>query len=162
MDKHVNDKAPNFASIMDETPDHVERPKVTPVGTYLVTVGEWEEGKSSKKGTQFFDFHTTIVDALDDVDPTALEEIGDITGRRIRIRFFATPDSIYRLDQFHENCGINLKTNKSSRLMRNDEVLNTQVLAYISHREEELTDEELKSGKTPRIFAECDQTAPAN
>jgi len=47
----MNERA-NFASILDEAPTEINRPKPLPEGTYLCVVGQPEEGKSSKKGTR--------------------------------------------------------------------------------------------------------------
>jgi hypothetical protein len=52
----MNDK-PNFASILDEAPTEIDRPKPIPTGTYLCRVqGTPTYDKSSKKGTPFVQF----------------------------------------------------------------------------------------------------------
>ena len=65
--------SPNFATILDEAPTEVNRPKPLPSGTYLCTVTGWETGKSSQKQTPFVQFNLrpmapeTIVEHLKSV-----------------------------------------------------------------------------------------------
>ena len=75
----MNDR-PNFASILDESPDHVDQPKARPVGPYVFTIGAPISGKSRKKGTPFVEFPLRALSAEDGVDPDALEEAGGIDG----------------------------------------------------------------------------------
>lgn len=144
-------QAPNFTSILDEQPTEVNRPKPLPEGTYLCVVQQSEEGKSSKKGTPFVKFPLRPVSPLDDVDPTALDEMGGLEGKVLNATYYTTPDAIYRLDEFHEHCGIDL-SEPASRRARNAEVVNSQVLAVIKHRE---------SDDHTSVFAEVNRTAPA-
>lgn len=144
--------APNFASILDEAPTEVERPKPLPVGTYTWLVGPWITGKSSKKGTPFVEFTLRCLAAGEDVDTDELETMGGCDGKTQRLTFYTTEDAIYRLDEFHEHCGLDL-TDAMSRRQRNDEVVNAQVLGYIGHRQAEGAD---------TIFAEIKRTLPAD
>ena len=62
----MNDK-PNFASILDEAPTEIDRPKPIPTGTYLCRVqGTPTYDKSSKKGTPFVQFTLRTPDQLDE------------------------------------------------------------------------------------------------
>ena len=71
----MND-APNFASILDEAPTEISRPKPLPVGTYLCVVqGQPVYDKSNKKGTPFVEFLLRVIAAMDDVDPDDLQFI---------------------------------------------------------------------------------------
>lgn len=143
---------PNFEALLNEAPTEVKSPPPLPVGTYLCTVGQWVAGKSSKKNTPFAEFPLTIVAPLDDVDAEALEEMGGCAGRQLRTTYYITEDAVFLLDQFHEHCGIDLST-PASRGIRNDEVLNAQVLAYVKHR---------PSDQDPsRVFLDVSRTAPA-
>lgn len=125
---------PNFSkTLLDEAPDHVERPKPLPIGTYLAVVGRWETGESSKKKTPFVRFPLRFIQAYDDVDPDELAACGGVDGKNARTDFFMTEDAIYRLDAFHEHCGLDLEE-PLSRKARNDEVMNAQVGVVIGHR----------------------------
>lgn len=154
----MNDR-PNFASILDESPDHVDQPKARPVGPYIFTVGAPTSGKSRKKGTFFVEFPLRAIAAEDGVDPDALEEAGGIEGFKTKVTFYLTEDSVFRLDQFHERCGIDLKTDKSSRRMRNDMVVNAQVLGIVEHEYPLGEDGEPDMTKEP--FVRVNKTAPA-
>ena len=150
---------PNFASIMDESPDHVEQPKARPVGPYVFTVGNPVRGKSRKKGTPFTEFPLRALSAEDGVDPEALEAAGGIDGFKTKITFYETEDSIFRLDLFHEHCGIDLATDNHSRRMRNDMVVNAQVIGIVEHEYPLGEDGEPDLTKEP--FIRINKTAPA-
>jgi hypothetical protein len=147
-------QTPNFSSILDEAPTEVNRPKPPPEGTYLCIVGQWEQGKSAKKGTPFVKFPLRVIAADEDVDPDALAEMGGFEGRVLPITFYTTEDAVYRLDEFHQHCGVDL-TDPASRRMRNDLIINAQVYAYVKHRQADPND------PNSTIFAEIARTAPA-
>jgi len=154
----MNDK-PNFASILDESPDHVDQPKARPTGPYIFTVGAPSYGKSRKKGTPFIEFPLRAIAAEDGVDPDALDEAGGIEGFKTRVTFYLTEDSVFRLDLFHEHCGIDLKTDKASRRQRNDMVVNAQVLGIVEH--EYPLGEDGEPDQTKEPFVRVNKTAPA-
>ena len=143
----------HFASILDEAPTEVNRPKPLPEGTYLCVVGQPEDGKSAKKGTPFVKFPLKPISALDDVDSEALEEAGGLESKNLSTTFYITADAVYRLDEFHQHCGIDLDE-PISRRVRNSEVVNSQVLAVVKHR--------ISDDKTPTTFAEVSRTASAD
>lgn len=142
---------PNFASLLDETPDEVVRPKPLPAGTYhCVVSNEILYDKSSKKQTEFVRFYLRPYDAAEDVDPDELETAGGLDGKQISATFYLTPDSVYRLDEFHQHCGVDLSV-PLSRKLRNDECINAEVTAVIRHR---------SSDDGSQVFAELARTAP--
>lgn len=144
--------APLFASILDESPTEVVFPPPLPVGTYLCVVGQPEPTPKSKAGNDGIKFPLRPIAALDDVDQEALAEIGGLEGKMLNTTFWITPDSITFLDQFHENCGLDLG-DRMSRKMRNQEIVNSQVLASVTHRENE---------DHTRTYAEVKRTARAD
>jgi hypothetical protein len=146
----MND-APNFTSILDESPTEVNRPKPLPEGTYLCIVGQPEDGQSSQKKTPFIKFGLRPLQPLEDVDAAALEEVGGLEGKNLSVTYYLTPDAIFRLDEFHEHCGLDLG-DPASRRARNAEVVNSQVLAVVKHR---------PSQDNTQLFAEVNRTAPA-
>ena len=143
---------PNFASILAESPDHVERPKPLPVGTYLCTVGTPEIGESSKKKTPFLRFPLKPLAPMQDVDEEALAEVGGLENKNLSITFYVTADAAFMLDDFHANCGVDL-SDGLTRADRNEEVINAQVLAVVTHR----TDDNDPS----RVYVEVRRTAKA-
>jgi hypothetical protein len=140
---------PHFASILDEAPTEVVFPPPLPVGTYLCTVGQHAETPKSKAGNTGIKFPLRPIAAMEDVDEEALNEIGGLEGKSLSITFWLTPDSITFLDQFHRDCGIDL-SEPVSRRVRNQEVVNSQVLAVVTHR---------MSDDNTREFAEVKRTA---
>lgn len=143
---------PNFASILDEAPTEIERPKPLPVGTYVcVVAGQPVYDKSSKKSTPFVQFTLRPIAAGEDVDADELAEMGGFDGKTIRATYYLTEDAVFRLDEFHQHCGIDI-TNAASRRQRNEEVVNAQVNAVIRHR---------MSEDGQQVFAELARTAAA-
>lgn len=143
---------PNFASILDEAPTEVTRPKPLPQGTYLCVVqGQPRYDKSSKKQTPFVEFTLRPTAAYDDVDEAELEACGGFDGKTIRATYYLTEDAVFRLDEFHEHCGVDLNDG-ASRRQRNDDVVNAQVAANIRHRSSE---------DGTQIFAELARTTVA-
>jgi hypothetical protein len=141
--------APNFASLLDEAPTEIVRPKPLPSGTYYgVVMGVPEEGRSSKKQTPFVKFSVRITSAGDDVDEQELEESGGIDDKVLPLTFYITEDAVYRLDEFHEQCGIDL-TEPTSRKRRNEEIMNAQIGVFIKHRVAE---------DGSRVYAEINRT----
>jgi hypothetical protein len=159
MNKHG--AVPNFTSILDEAPTEVNRPKSLPTGTYTFVVGKWEEGKSSKKGTPFVKFDMLPIAADEDVDKDELSEaltgadgtVNELKSKRMSITFYTTSDAVYRLDEFHEHCGVDLEE-PVSRKMRNDEVMNAQVRGYVAPRQQQDPD--------APAYSEIKRTLPAD
>lgn len=143
---------PNFAALLDEAPTEINRPKPLPQGTYLCTVTGWETGESSKKKTPFVRFSLLVIAADDDVDAEELEASGGFEGKTLRTDYYITADAVYRLDEFHEHCGLDI-TDEVSRKMRNDEVVNTQVKVYVKHR---------ASADGESVYAEVGRTLSAD
>lgn len=150
---------PDFSSILDASPTEVERPKALPAGTYLFTVGRWNEGVSSQKKTPLVKFDLTPVTAMEDVDEDELAAALTSTdgskvalgSKTMSVTYYTTPAAIFMLDEFHEHCGLDL-ADPMSRKLRNDEVLNTQVQGYVEHR----------PGNNGQVFAEVRRTLPAD
>lgn len=144
--------SPNFSSILDESTTEVNRPKPLPAGTYTCVVqGQPKYDKSSKKGTPYVEFTLKPIAAHEDVDEEALAEMGGLTNKTIRATFYTTEDAIYRLDEFHEHCGVDLSQDVSRRML-NDEVVNAQVCAVIRHE---------TSDDGTQIYGKLARTAPA-
>ena len=144
--------SPNFSSILDESPTEVARPKPLPAGTYLFVVGTPTYDKSSKKGTPYVMFNLRPVEIESDVDEDELSEAGGLDSKTIRATFYLTEDAVYRLDEFHSHCGLDL-SDPSSRKTRNDDVVNAEVRGVIKHRSSE---------DGTQIYAELSRTLPAN
>ena len=129
-------KTPNFQDILDDAPTEIVRPKPLPEGTYRWVVGAPRYDKSAKKSTPFVEFILKAISCEDDIDEEALEEAGGLDGKQMKATFYLTEDAVWRLDEFHEACGIDLEEEVSRRI-RNDQVLNAQVLGRVRHRASE-------------------------
>lgn len=147
--------APNFSSILDDSPTEVARPQPLPAGTYLTRViGQPRYDKSSKKQTPFVEFTLKLMAAEEDVDADELADaLGEksISDRVLPITFYLTEDAVYRLDEFHEHCGLDLE-NEESRRNRNDEVTNAEVRVVVAHE---------ASQDGSQVFARIRRTLPA-
>jgi hypothetical protein len=141
---------PNFASILDEAPTEVSAPQPLPQGTYICTVAGVTYDKTTKKGTDYAEFTLRPIAAEDDVDPDELEDAGGLEGKTIRATFYLTEDAIYRLDEFHTHCGLDL-SDVASRRSRNDAVINSEVRAFVKHE---------TSQDGSRIFARFNRSLP--
>ena len=150
--------APNFGAILDRQSSEVSRPKPLPVGTYLcVTQGLPKFDKSTKKGTEFVEWELKILQAMDDVDPEALEASltkGDgsravLSEKSIRATFYLTENSVWRLTKFLDDLGV--EEEGMSIRQRIDLTPGHQVLASLRHEASE-------DGEN--VFARLGNTAP--
>lgn len=128
----MNANTPNFRSLLSRPAASIERPKPLPVGTYLATVGSHRFDKSAKKGTDFVEFELNIVQPQEDVDAEALVAFGSVTGKKQRLTFYVTEDSLWRLTEFLKT--LDLVADETSSI---EELLpqtaNRPVLAKIKH-----------------------------
>jgi hypothetical protein len=148
-----------FESILDTPATEVERPKPVPVGTYTALVqGLYEEGVSSQKKTPFVQFAFCIQSAGDDVDEDELREwatakdgsVRSLTGTVLKnnsTKFYTTPDSMFRLTDFFEHCGIE-QDEKTIRQCLGD-TPNCQIDILVGH---------VASQDGQQIFAEVKRT----
>lgn len=144
----------SFSSILDSQVTDTEIPKALPTGSYTCQVkGLPRFDKSSKKQTEFVEFNLYPFSAGEDVDPEALEEaLGDksLTDKSLRATYYLTPDSLYRLKQFLEHCGIEIEGKSYTEAI--NEVPGSTVVAHIKHR---------FSDDGERVFAEIKATSKA-
>jgi hypothetical protein len=89
---------------------------------------------------------------MDDVDADDLETAGGLDGKTLRVDYWITPDAIYRLDEFHANAGLDL-SEEATRSARNDMVINSQILAVVSHR--------IDQNDPSRVYTDVSRTAMA-
>lgn len=105
--------ATSFSSLLDRAPSEIEKPKPLPQGSYVtILVGQPRIDKSAKKQTEFREFTHKVLSAGEDVDADDLEaylgdgkKLSDVT---IKNTFYITENSIWRLKEFCEHCGIDL------------------------------------------------------
>jgi hypothetical protein len=131
----------SFASILDMQPSEVERPKPLPAGTYLCVVdGRFTLDKSTRKQTDYVEFTLKILQAMDDVDADDLQaaltkptgEVVSLNSKTVRVTYYLTPDALWRLKKFLEDCGIDLEGRSFAECL--EETPGCQVLAEIKHQ----------------------------
>lgn len=138
-------KAPKLADLMEqESTGTVDRPKPLPTGSYVARiVGQVERGESEQKGTPFIRFQGEIVDARDDVDEDELnewKEREDGSERTLQgtavpksgLTFYKTPDALWRMDKFFQDCGILVK-GKTRNDMAED-AIGQEFVVHIGHQ----------------------------
>jgi len=149
---------PDFTSVLDMSPDEIERPKPLPPGDYIATINSYVRDKSSQSETPFIEFLTTPVEALESVDEDWLKEamtridgsmkkLSDFT---IRIRFYDTPDAAYRLKEFLLD-DVQLEQGDKSIGQLVEDAINAQVTVSVKH-----------ASRDGRVFVNVTGTAPVN
>lgn len=124
---------PQFASVLDMPASDIERPKPLPVGSYVCVVqGQPRIDKSAKKQTEFVEYTLKLLEALDDVDTEALDNVGGIKDKITKVTFYLTENSVYRLKEFLEHCGVDMEEEGSLRQYI-AEAPGKQVVAHIIH-----------------------------
>lgn len=142
----------NFADLLNKPADSVERPKPLPQGSYnCVVKGLPEQGESKEKKTPFVNFTLLITSPRDDVDEEAIATMGGVVGKTIPAIFYITENSLFRLTDFLEHCGIELAGKSISSAI--DESPNSEVVAFIRH-------EASQDGQS--IFGRFSKSAPMN
>ena len=138
--------------VTEETTTGVHRLIQMPQGTYLCVVqGSPVYDKSTKKGTPYVEFTLRPIAAGEDIDETELDVSGGFDNKILRATFYLTEDAIYRLDEFHSHCGIDLDDGESRRA-RNDAIMNAQVRVFVKHE---------TSTDGTRIYARFNRSLPA-
>jgi hypothetical protein len=143
----------NFEDILNRKAEDIKPPVTLPMGSYhTVVVGMPEQGKSSKKKTDFLKFTHRVVGPLGDVDPDAIAEFESdgetIAGQEIENTFYFTDKAIFMFKEFVENCGVDVAGKTVAEWV--EEVPNSEVVVHIKHETSE-------DGK--RTFARVGSTA---
>ena len=97
----------SFASILDEPGTEFVRPPAFPAGSYIAMVkGLPRRDKSTKKGTEFVEFTLSFISPVMgeegpiDIDADALEAFGEVQGKEMKLTFYLSEKSAYRLQEF--------------------------------------------------------------
>lgn len=101
----MSDETLNWESLAQTSVGDVERPPLRPVGHYVALfAGRAEQGASSKKGTLFLKYPTTVQSALDDVDVAELEAAGGASFKG-EVVFWISPNALWRFTDFAKGMG---------------------------------------------------------
>lgn len=148
----MTDLAPNFSSLLDESPTEIKAPPLVPVGTYLAIVGQYTiVGNPPNNLQPYMEVPFRIVAAGDDVSEDDLADI-DVINKVLKRKYWLTEDAAGFIDQLHADAGVDL-TKPISRRQRNDMIINSEVMIVVSHSQN-------KAGT--RTFANVDRTLPAD
>ena len=83
----------NFAAIANKKVEDIERPPNMPIGTYLAVVTKIPvQGEVAGGKWETLDFMLRIIKPMEDVDPDALKEFGDVTKRIMQRRVMFSTD----------------------------------------------------------------------
>lgn len=128
----MND-SPNFGAILDKPTAEVNRPPAFPQGSYIAVIqGLPTFGKSTKKQTEFVEFAIRPLQALDDVDEDALKEFGPLGESTMKLTFYLTEKSAYRLKEFLIN-DLGLEDEGTMRTMI-DATPGQQCVIHVKHQ----------------------------
>lgn len=142
MAKSATVSRPNFSSILDTPVSSAERPKPMPVGQYIwIVQGQPKFDKSSKKQTEYVEFTLKASEALDTVDPDALDEwLTKKDGTKSRLQdatktltFYLTEGAKYRLMDFLIHCGVANEDSEESFKQLIPETAGCQIIGTIRH-----------------------------
>lgn len=142
----------SFQDILNKKADEVERPKPLPAGTYTgVVSGLPEFGEVGQNKTPVANLKIKILDAGDDVDQDALNEVKDWRGKEVRHSLFLTEDAAWRVKQFLEDhLGLNGHGKTLAELF--NDAPGQQVKFVLKHK---------PSQDGQSIYAQIDRTLPA-
>lgn len=149
----------NFTDILDKPATEIDRPKPLPIGSYIWQIqGLPRADKSKEKQTPFYEFSCKCTGALGDVDADQLQEWAtkaDGTTRALtdfstRLTFYITEDSLYRLQEFLEHCGVDGEGKTTREAV--EDTPNCQFVGSIVHTPS-------KDGTS--VYANIGKTAPA-
>jgi hypothetical protein len=129
-EKQMNEDV-NFEDILDTQADTVEKPKPMPQGSYVGLIVSHELGKSAKKQTPYVRYMVRPVEPMDDVDTELLEEVTNWQQKTLRLDFYLTPDSLFRLTNFFEQLGIDTAGRSVRELI--PECINEQIVIAVGH-----------------------------
>lgn len=141
----------NFSDVLDKPSAEIERPVPLPAGQYICAiVGLPRHDKSSKKQTPFVEFTARVLQAGDDVDQEALAEMGGLAEKTIKLTYYLTENSVYRLKEFLFD-DLGLEDDGGSLRPKLEQTAGCQFMATIKHTSSD-------DGKS--IYANVASTAP--
>lgn len=142
---------PNFSTLLDTPSSDITRPKPLPVGTYTTVLqGLPRYDKSAKKQTDFVEFTHKFISAGDDVNHDDIVEAGGIGDKTMRNTFYITENSLWRLKDFLDHCGIE-EDDEISLRERIEQTPGKQIAVYISH---------VPSNDGTSVYANISRTLP--
>lgn len=128
--------AVDFSKILAKQAKDIEKPKPLPLGTYLCNNPQLPKFIGvGKNETPCAEFGLVVLAPQDDVDPTALQEFGEVRGKSIRHRMFLTENTEHRTKEELKNAFGADENGTLGQMF--SETINRQVYVTIKHRPSE-------------------------
>lgn len=119
----------DFSDLLDRPAGTAERPKPLPAGSYTCIVAEQRFGTArNQEQTPQCVYSLVPLSPGEDVDADALEAVRGWDKRKRRAEFFLDEDSLWRLDDFLEKCGVNVNGRSYKECI--PEAKNTEIIAF--------------------------------
>jgi len=149
-----------FSEALDRAVEDIKRPPPLPLGNYIFRVTKMPDPPREVQGqeAEILTISVAVVQPMEDVDPDALEEFGNVVGSPARVEFYfnTAPDEQTRFEQtlnrlkiFLESCGVDTSGSLKEAL---SQIANAQFVGEIGHRSDK-NDHEIQ-------YAEIRKTAP--
>jgi len=97
---------PDFSQLLGKTAGQAKRPEPLPIGDYPGVVSRYELGDNNRNKTPYLRLFVTLTGWPSNFTQSDIKPDIDLSKRQMRRDIFTTPDSLWRLDQFIESCGI--------------------------------------------------------
>jgi hypothetical protein len=151
MAKQVASKPATMEDILERQITDFEPPRPIPPGDYTFVIeGQPRQDKSSQRQTLFYEYRCRPLAAMESVDAQALAEAGGLENKSLRLTFYITNDSGYRLTDFLQNTlGLDVTGMKVSQAV--GEAVGCQFIGHVTHQ---------TSRDGTRVFANIDDYAP--
>ena len=141
----------DFNALLDKQVDKAERPKPTPAGTYTFAVKKHEFGESKQKKTPYVEFTVGLIAPGQDVDQAELSQVENWNQREMRLTFYLTEDSLFRLREFSEHCGLDISGKTFSQII--PDLTGCQFTGMVEHQ--------VSTRNPGDVFANIGRTAAA-
>lgn len=92
--------AVDLSNLLGKRSDEIEKPKPLPIGNYGWLIKSHEIVESSQKKTPGVQFTVQPFEAKDDVDEDLLAEVKEPFKKQMKLTFWITEDSLWRLNDF--------------------------------------------------------------
>ena len=93
----------DFKDILSRNSEENVKPQPLPEGNFVGNIKDWKFGQSAKKKTDFIEFIVEPTDVGEDVDMDALAAAGGLDKKKVRLTFYVTEDSAFRVSDFLVN-----------------------------------------------------------
>lgn len=99
----------NFSDLLSVDVATIEKPKPLPIGTYSALVLKYELGKTTgDRQAPYIKYFFKPLSAGADVDSEALAGVANWTDKMLNFTFYLDPESLYKLNNFVANTGLEL------------------------------------------------------